>query len=103
MVKTALAQLAQWAATGQDMAIAVNVSAPLLGDRKFITDIIALVRAAPVDPGRLTFEITESTALAKPVTAIPAMQLLRDVGLRISIDDYGTAIDSVLSQAVSDP
>ena len=90
VVKTAMSQLEDWENAGHQLSLAVNISASLLGDSMFIAEIIDLVSQSPISPSHLTFEITETAALADPDTAIAAMKQLRDLGLRISIDDYGT-------------
>jgi EAL domain-containing protein (putative c-di-GMP-specific phosphodiesterase class I) len=41
-------------------------------------------------PELLTLEITESAVMADPEVAIPALERLRDMGIRLSVDDYGT-------------
>lgn len=40
--------------------------------------------------GRLIFEVTESAAMDDPALAIVALTRFKQLGIRISIDDYGT-------------
>ena len=90
VLQRALADLATWHADGDDLGIAVNISTPLLDDLHFADDVAAIIAASGVHPARLTLEITESAALANPERAVAAMERLVALGLRLSIDDYGT-------------
>ena len=90
VLERALADLATWHSGGNDLGIAVNISTPLLDDLQFADDVAAIITASGVNPARLTLEITESAALANPERAVAAMERLVALGLRLSIDDYGT-------------
>ncbi len=85
-----LATLTSWAATGYNHTIAVNISAPLLGDPVFLEQASDRIVAAGIDRALLIFEITESATLANPDIAIASMTTLRALGISLSIDDYGT-------------
>ncbi len=90
VMRDALDQLSAWLGMGLDMQVAVNVSTPLLDDPRFADEVAAAILRADVSPARLTLEITESAALADPDRAVAAMERLRALGVRLSIDDYGT-------------
>ena len=90
VLERALADLATWHSGGNDLGIAVNISTPLLDDLHFADDVAAIITASGVNPARLTLEITESAALSNPERAVAAMERLVALGLRLSIDDYGT-------------
>jgi diguanylate cyclase len=90
VVRQALGSLERLARQGFDGAIAVNVSAPLLGDAAFTAGVSQLISASPIDPSCLIFEVTESATLADPDRAVAAMEAMRKLGVGLSIDDYGT-------------
>ena len=52
--------------------------------------MLALLRHHGVAPARLTMEVTESAAMADPARAIEVLRELRDRGVGVSVDDFGT-------------
>lgn len=82
--------LSQWKEHGIDLGLSVNVSATLLDDRKFMDSLLTKVESSDIDPSKLTVEITESAAMDDADSAIAAMHMMRDWGIRLSVDDYGT-------------
>ncbi|WP_299645692.1 EAL domain-containing protein [Sphingomonas bacterium] len=85
-----LAALTVWGAAGHLIGGAVNISAKLLTDRAFLADLAALIGGSGLDAGRLTLEVTESAAMSDPAGAADALRALKALGVRISMDDYGT-------------
>ncbi len=79
-----------WIAVGHDATIAINVSAPLFGNKDFATDFIKLMGDLGPAARLLTVEITESAAVTDDDHVIGFLTELRRMGLRVSIDDYGT-------------
>ena len=70
--------------------VAVNLSTRLLGgDHELPERIKGMLAAHGMEPDRLTLEVTESAAM-KGAEAIDELETLRDMGVGISIDDYGT-------------
>ena len=86
----AMEQAACWSAGSKAINIAVNISAPLLTKPEFISAITDRLAEGTIQPGLLTFEITESASIENPESALDAMQRLANLGIRLSIDDYGT-------------
>ncbi len=93
----ALRHRRMWAELGQELDVAVNISARSLTDTLFADRITrALVRhRCPVDA--LTLEITESQIMADPERAAVALGELHELGVRIAIDDFGTGFSSLAS------
>lgn len=75
--------------------IAVNLSAPLLGDPVIVEGLVALITRHEIDPGLVTVEITETGSLSHEQMALDGMARLRAVGVRLSIDDYGTGLSTL--------
>jgi EAL domain-containing protein (putative c-di-GMP-specific phosphodiesterase class I) len=48
-----------------------------------------------LDPARLTLELTETAALAGDGSDLAPLHKLRDLGIRLSIDDYGTGLSTL--------
>jgi len=85
-----LEALVHWQGKGSTLGVSINVSAKHLDDAQFIDAFNERVEQSNIDPGLLTVEITESGAMENEETAIAAMDALRDRGIRLSVDDYGT-------------
>ncbi len=84
------AQAAAWAAAGHDLKVALNVSAPLFADPLFTKNLLQRVRNIGSIATKLMIEITESAVVTNPDTTIATLIALRELGIGVSIDDYGT-------------
>ncbi|MDQ3385256.1 MAG: EAL domain-containing protein [Actinomycetota bacterium] len=92
----ALDLLAGWSAPGQDhLTMAVNVSATVLHDPRFVDMVDEALAASGADPTRLVLEVTEQAAMIQPDVSIEAMSALRARGIGFSIDDFGTGQSSL--------
>ena len=91
----AVAAAAQINKRGGDFNIAVNLSARLLTDRNFTLRLSALLARHGVAPRYLTLELTETAALAGSGQAVDMLLRLREIGVNISIDDYGTGLSTL--------
>ena len=91
----ALADATAWRAAGLDLAVAINISAPLLLDAAFAITLEAEIAASGLPADRITLEVTESAAMKDSDRAIAALQSWRALGVNISIDDYGTGQSSL--------
>ncbi len=80
---------------GRDFNIAVNLSARLLTDRNFTLRLSALLARHGLDARHLTLELTETAALAGSGEAVEMLARLRELGVNISIDDYGTGLSTL--------
>jgi EAL domain-containing protein (putative c-di-GMP-specific phosphodiesterase class I)/CHASE2 domain-containing sensor protein/GGDEF domain-containing protein len=90
MLRTVIADCARMKGMGVDLSVAVNVSAADLADPAFVTKVRAILAEQGVEPGKLTLEVTESAIIRSAAAAISVLNQLRDLGIRLSIDDYGT-------------
>ncbi|HEU4853637.1 MAG TPA: bifunctional diguanylate cyclase/phosphodiesterase [Telluria sp.] len=75
--------------------LAVNVSNWQLTQPGFEERIEQILTDSGVDPSRLTLEITESAFINDLDDAIARMNTIRALGLRFSIDDFGTGFASL--------
>ncbi|MEO6256154.1 MAG: EAL domain-containing protein [Sphingomicrobium sp.] len=91
----AVAAVAQINADGGDFNLAVNLSARLLTDRNFTMRLSALLARHGVEARHLTLELTETAALTGSGEAIEMLLRLRELGINISIDDYGTGLSTL--------
>ncbi|OYY91104.1 MAG: hypothetical protein B7Y45_04610 [Sphingomonas sp. 28-66-16] len=80
------------AAQGHDLTIFVNISGRLLGDAPFVARACQIVR----DGGaKIGFEITETSVIHDPDTAIAHLQVFAEMGIPLAIDDYGAGLSSL--------
>jgi EAL domain-containing protein (putative c-di-GMP-specific phosphodiesterase class I) len=75
--------------------IAVNLSARLLGDKGFVLRLRAMLARNGLPAHLLTLELTETAALAGSGSGFDMLAALRDLGVNISIDDYGTGLSTL--------
>ncbi|HET7409007.1 MAG TPA: EAL domain-containing protein [Paracoccaceae bacterium] len=75
---------------GFETGVAVNISTSDLADPGFAAFVADCLARTRIPPHLLTLEITETGMLEGRETALAAARALKDMGLRLSIDDYGT-------------
>ncbi len=90
VLQNALDDLSLWSAQRSGLSCSINISAQLLGDGRFIDKAIAMVGDADIQNGHVIFEVTETAALADLELSILALERIREAGISVSIDDYGT-------------
>jgi EAL domain-containing protein (putative c-di-GMP-specific phosphodiesterase class I) len=61
-----------------------------LRDERFPEKVASILSAAGISPSMIELEVTESAALSKQPHTLPAFSRLRQLGVKISIDDFGT-------------
>lgn len=95
VVETAIKQLREWCQQGWNYRLSVNVSTRNLADVRFVSFIEQCLLKHQVAGRLLEIEITESTLMADPEKARHVLQDLAALGVRVSIDDYGTGYSSL--------
>jgi EAL domain-containing protein (putative c-di-GMP-specific phosphodiesterase class I) len=75
--------------------MSVNLSARDLSVPDLFASISEIVERTSVDPGDLIFEITESVLLDDSDETIAFLAGLKELGARLSLDDFGTAFSSL--------
>ena len=84
-----------WIARGRDARISFNVSPRQLRRADFARSVIAAIEARSLDPARFCVEITESTAMSDAHAVEPLLRELREVGVRLALDDFGLGYSSL--------
>ena len=95
VIDEALRQCRAWGDTGRTLAVAVNVSTRNLIDLDFPDRVAALLAERDVAPELLELEITESAIVADMFRMRGVLERLGAMGLRISVDDFGTGYTSL--------
>jgi diguanylate cyclase (GGDEF)-like protein len=91
----ALTQARCWLDAGYRVPVAVNVSTRSLLDTSFPDRVAQLLAESGVPGEMLCIEITEHTVMTDPATTIEALRRIRALGVKTSIDDYGTGYSSM--------
>ncbi len=86
-------------ASGLDIILAVNVSAAGIENPFFVRDVTELIKAAKFDPKRLELEITELVAMRDPDGVCQSIGGLRQLGIRLAIDDFGAGYSNLATLA----
>ena len=95
MLEQAIVACAKLNRSGEPFHISVNLSARTLARRALPGEVRDLLARHRVDPKLLTLELTETAALASDGSDLDPLVRLRDLGVRISIDDYGTGLSTL--------
>jgi len=90
VLETALAQCRRWRDEGLDLSVAVNLAVPNLLDMALSRDVCELLERWDVPPEKLNLEVTENVILSDPARVIEILESLKEVGVRLSLDDFGT-------------
>lgn len=77
---------------GHDLRLFINISGQLLADTAFVREVCTLVGGSDT---KLGFEITETSVIRDPESAIANLQIFADYGVVIAIDDYGAGLSSL--------
>ncbi|MGE4064034.1 MAG: putative bifunctional diguanylate cyclase/phosphodiesterase [Rhodospirillaceae bacterium] len=95
VLDAAVKQVRKWSDEGINVKVAVNLSAKDLSNRSLPTEISSLLAAHNVSARSLILEITESAVMQDPAHAMEILKNLNEMGLTLSIDDYGTGYSSM--------
>jgi len=86
----ALGQLARWRRGGRALRMAVNLALPNMVDERLPIEVARLLEESGVEPELLTLEMTERAVGQDPRRALAVAQRLRDRGVGLSLDDFGS-------------
>jgi diguanylate cyclase len=95
VLSRAIADGAGWHAAGTEIRVAVNLWARSLDDDTMPDRIMTVLDAHGMSPSLLTVEITEELMVADFVKGRAVLNRLRDAGIRISIDDFGSGYSTL--------
>ncbi|MDH5273328.1 MAG: EAL domain-containing protein [Gammaproteobacteria bacterium] len=97
VVRRTIELLAPHAARLHEMraCFAVNISGQSLGDADFAVFMDTALRGSKLPRGLLSFEVTETAAVANIVRAEALIRRLRDLGSDVALDDFGRGLSSL--------
>src|SRR3954454_19996363 len=92
VLRQACLEAASWPG---DIDIAVNVSPVQFRSRTLALKVAAALAESGLAPGRLELEITETVLIRDDQEALTILQQLRELGVRIALDEFGTGNSSL--------
>jgi diguanylate cyclase (GGDEF)-like protein/PAS domain S-box-containing protein len=97
VLETVCRQLKTWEGNAQTryLQLAANVSARQFRQADFVAVVTDIIRQTDINPNRLKLELTESLVLDDINETIRKMHELREIGVRFSMDDFGTGNSSL--------
>jgi diguanylate cyclase (GGDEF)-like protein len=94
-LRACVAQLERWQVMGEPVPVAVNLSAHDVTSHAVVEVIEDLLAAHDVPSALLEVEITETALVSDPSRVVPVLQRLADLGVHVSIDDFGIGNTSI--------
>ena len=91
----AVAQAATWHRTGCGLRVSVNLSVSNLLDVSLPQRVAGLLAAHDLPAAALVLEVTETVLMTDSDASLAVLTALADLGVAVSIDDYGTGYASL--------
>ncbi|MFO7786959.1 MAG: EAL domain-containing protein [Halospina sp.] len=96
VIQEACRQVAAWRDEGrQPLPVAINVSAPEFEHSHFVAFIQEALRETDIKPHMLELELSESVLMTDPERSKTRLQHLKDLGLRLTLDNFGSVGSSL--------
>ncbi len=96
VLATACHQAKDWTDRGfGEVYIGVNLSIRQLAQKDLVHRVQTILAKTGLAPGQLGLEITESMAMQNPEANIALLRQLAELGIKLSIDDFGTGHSSL--------
>lgn len=77
-----------------NLNVFINISGQSVCDETFVEFLLTMLDESHVDPTRLTFEITETAAIANFSVATQFITALKQKGCSLALDDFGSGLSS---------
>lgn len=94
VIKEAMRKLSELTSSGENIVFSINISGQTLQDSALAEYIEGIRQQYDVDPAKLIFEITETSAIANLDSANTFIQSLLKKGYRFALDDFGSGFCS---------
>jgi diguanylate cyclase (GGDEF)-like protein/PAS domain S-box-containing protein len=96
-LREACCRIAEWRKMdpGRDLIVSVNLSIKQFVQPNLVENIGNLLNELALAPDALKLEITESTVMDDPATAVEMLRQMKALGIRLAIDDFGTGYSSL--------
>lgn len=96
VVKESLKQYADWRDKyGADFVLSINISSLQYRREDFVAELMLTLKKYNVEPSMVELEITESVLIEDFDNVLKKLKLLKEYGIKISLDDFGTGFSSL--------
>ncbi|MEM6504694.1 MAG: EAL domain-containing protein [Planctomycetota bacterium] len=98
MLEEAVKQLESWNSVSKNsrrLYMSINVSKRQLLQPCFLDHLAEVVASADVEPQQINLEITETVVIDHGDTIVKILQQCKNLGVRLSMDDFGTGLSSL--------
>lgn len=97
VLESACTQLKTWEhdPNTQHLILAVNVSSKQFRQPDFVASVLTVLEKTGANPDKLKLELTESMLVDNIEDIIAKMKILRNKGVKFSLDDFGTGFSSL--------
>ena len=96
VVEESIRYYAEWKRKyGYPFIMSINISAIQYKSKDFVRKLLDILNRYQVEPSEIELEITESVLIEDFNEVKEKLMILRDYGLRISLDDFGTGFSSL--------
>lgn len=95
VLKTALSQKTAWTVADNSPILSINASASSFMSVGFGRNVLSMIRLYRLDPREIQIEVTETTLMQTAETTVDNLRVLREAGVSISVDDFGTGFSSL--------
>lgn len=94
MLDESCRQLSMWQRQGVHLELAINVSPTQLATASFAARLVGLLMEFQIEPALVTVEVTESLPILDMPRVVARLEVLRALGVGVSVDDFGTGFSS---------
>jgi diguanylate cyclase (GGDEF)-like protein/PAS domain S-box-containing protein len=95
VLRAACLQARLWHDAGADIKVAVNLCPKQFCESDFVDQVTDILIETGISPDWITCEITESVLMSDRQASRDALERLRELGVTVSIDDFGTGFSSL--------
>jgi len=96
VLESACQQVSHWCThLAAGLSVSVNLSARQFHHVGIVDEVTEALRKSGLNPSHLTLELTESVLVDDPVEAITQLAALKDLGIKLAIDDFGIGYSSL--------
>jgi diguanylate cyclase (GGDEF)-like protein len=95
VLRNSFMQMREWADRLQFLTVSSNISARQFQDPNFFVSVLSTLDSVGLAPEQVELELTESSIMTHLEIALKTLTALRNAGVRISIDDFGTGFSSL--------
>jgi len=89
VLEEACERAAAWNVAGHQVGLTVEITAYQLGRDGFVTDVRRALQQSGIEPAMLTLAIPETTVMRDVAVAVERLEAIKELGVRIAIDDFG--------------